>query len=356
MRGKVTRWFINFGVVINNNLYKDPLACVFMKNSSILGLFLVLLILVMPNIGAFGFNSVSKPNGPDLMVRSVFFDGLVQHEETTAYIVIGNRGNEVIPVVEFLYDFDYEPEEGDEVYERLRFSLMPGELKKISLTHIYLDSGHQTFYFMLDPNDLVEEINEENNDYLMTNYIEPSTLPDLEIDEVEWDTEGAFDGVLNMDIENLGYFDIDGFDYFIDWGDGSGELNHYNGILEEGETIVIARDHAYPDYGTYNGYVELDPYNEIEELNEDNNYETFRARFYPPHFEVLETRFYLDGELLILDEGTIIIDHTSSELEVIIEFVNLLDEEIEEFESDAYIRIGDWDDGDWENINNILPG
>jgi subtilase family serine protease len=74
-----------------------------------------------------------------------------------------------------------------------------------------------------------------------------------------------------FDIQNIGTIYTKKFAYNIDYGDGTGSGGYIFENIEPSEAYKLKLNHTYPSLGAYNLTLQIDPNNDISELNETNN-------------------------------------------------------------------------------------
>ncbi len=98
-----------------------------------------------------------------------------------------------------------------------------------------------------------------------------SDLPDLYIDNVIYtptNPEVGDEITINLSLANGGTVPVSGFDWVYDWNHGVG-INSFT--LNSGESLNLSFKHTYTLGGDYTFYFEVDPTDNITELNENNN-------------------------------------------------------------------------------------
>jgi parallel beta-helix repeat protein len=283
---------------------------------------------------------------PDLVITNIEMpEPAIVGREVDLYMRITNQGTASANAVEFFVDF--EPNKKQEL-TKSKFSLSPGESRIIYVGYTYEEEGEHYLYVELDPRNIVDESDETNNEITFPIFVEPN-LPDLNLDEVDIDINyNILD--LEIEIENEGHVPINGFDYAIEYGDGSVEFISYLGTLNPGEDITLELQHEYSEYGTYSIDVFLDPYDEIEEIREDNNHDDGTVHYYPPHFEVTSINFYLDGEIIDYEDDFLYIPTTPGTFTIELEIENLLGFDIDNLK----VWVGmETNDETWEYYTHV---
>ncbi len=114
---------------------------------------------------------------------------------------------------------------------------------------------------------------------------EHSRLPDLAVKKVKVDKNGL-EATIKIKVKNYGRTSVEGFWYYINYGDSTGEFVYFEETIRPRQTKHITLKHTYASAGSYNGMVNLDPIYMIEESNEENNIKNFVAnvREHKPSF------------------------------------------------------------------------
>lgn len=101
-----------------------------------------------------------------------------------------------------------------------------------------------------------------------------SHLPDLAVKKVQVQKNGS-DATIKIQIKNYGRSNIEGFWYYVNYGDSTGEYIFFEETIRPRQTKNIRLTHTYTSNGSYEGMVNLDPIYMIEESNEENNIKEF---------------------------------------------------------------------------------
>nr|MBA4404992.1 hypothetical protein [Nanoarchaeum sp.] len=101
-----------------------------------------------------------------------------------------------------------------------------------------------------------------------------NTLPDLTIKSIKATKQGI-NAKIDIKVTNEGEQTINGFWYFINYGDNTGEFVYYSGTLAPRQTSTITLTHSYTNTALYGSLVNLDPLNLIQESKENNNIKEF---------------------------------------------------------------------------------
>ena len=165
---------------------------------------------------------------------------------------------------------------------------------------MYDFAGDYTFYFELDPENIIDEFNESNNIGLETYFI--NGTPDLTsaLLSVEHDYENPNLVTFNIEISALeGTIWVDDFTYNINYGDGEGEGGLISETIMPWESYNFSLTHEYSTFGDYNIFFEVDPGNLIFEFDESNNF--FETTITLDEEICVKGDVNLDGEIDVLD-------------------------------------------------------
>ena len=292
---------------------------------------------------------------PDLVIYDVDIDPACPGEETEVEITIKNEGDVVANGIEYMFDFDF-----NETIIASKLSLEPGETERFYFEYEYMESGNHTFIFVVDPENKIVELNENNNEYMTLIYVD--FLPDLSFEDEEGEENATIEinnlsVFITAEVFNLGEVEVNGFDYSIDYEDGYQELKYYDGTLLPNQSIFLNFSHNYSEYDYYDIEIELDQYDEIDEIEEWNNDMDFDIDFSLAHFNITILNFYLDGELLNYSDNFInLTDYLYGDsFEIEIEIQNILNQTLDGAYSQIYIEVEDWDWHGWDFINDLEP-
>jgi hypothetical protein len=139
---------------------------------------------------------------------------------------------------------------------------------ELTIPHFYDYAGEYIFYIELDPDNVVDESEENNNietyPYFVDGY--PDLVPSL-VGYKQTNKEIEF----TFNVYNPGNKWVDEYTYDIQFGDSTGTGGIITETLMPEQNYTFKVIHEYPDFDDYNLTFELDPLNLIEELNEGNN-------------------------------------------------------------------------------------
>jgi len=185
-------------------------------------------------------------------------------------VVIKNIGNAPAGSFNWIYDLDYN-ENSTKKSTSLSDGFEPGDIIRLNLTYIYPTYGNYTFYFETDPSDSLDEYDNDNNVELFTFFI--NGTPDLTPKFITYqqDSQNKKKVAFEFDIQNIGTIYTKKFAYNIDYGDGTGSGGYIFENIEPSEAYKLKLNHTYPSLGAYNLTLQIDPNNDISELNETNN-------------------------------------------------------------------------------------
>jgi len=189
-------------------------------------------------------------------------------ELVTVDLTIGNIGNDVAENIEWVYNFDYY---GDGGRGSTRSGLNPGENFTLSLNHVYTEGKEYDFYFELDPQNKIEELNEKNNvEEIIIPVGDPDLTPKLASMHLELNNPKLV--TFKFKVKNIGEISTENILYNVDYGDNSGGGGIISDSISAGGEYEIILTHQYHSLsGKYNLLFKVDPYNSIKELNERNN-------------------------------------------------------------------------------------
>ncbi|MBT3866272.1 DUF2341 domain-containing protein [Candidatus Woesearchaeota archaeon] len=108
------------------------------------------------------------------------------------------------------------------------------------------------------------------DDLLDFGSIENGNLSDLAISNIVYEPANPYVNDIvqvNVTVTNLGFVPINSFDWIYDFDYGGESIS----VLNNGDEMLITLEHNYSYGGDYTFYFELDPFNNITELNETNN-------------------------------------------------------------------------------------
>jgi hypothetical protein len=218
-----------------------------------------------PNYNFNNLETYSNQSLPDLTILDmVYLPSFIEIGETvTANITVINLGSEQVGTFEWKYNFDYPNGSNSR-------NINAGESLNILINHTYDLGGYYTFYFELDPQDIIQESNESNNQGTMTIFVNgtPDMSPVLIFKKQDPINPRKFSFVYN--IENKGTIFAENIEGSIDFGDGTGAgINIAN--IPPGENYTTVINHIFPKFKDYLVKVNLDPNNSIYESNESNN-------------------------------------------------------------------------------------
>ncbi len=211
---------------------------------------------------------------PDLAVLNMEYSPTNPNygDLVTVDVTVGNLGNIPVGNFDWLYDFNYNGSKSR--------NLNNGENMTIQLTHTYNEPGDFTFYFELDPYDLIEEISEYNNIDMMNIFVDGDVDLIPELVSYKQNFANPKQVTFMFNIQNNGNIWVEGVSYTMDFGDNTGTGGYIADRIYPNEDYFITLIHEYPDFGNYDIKFETDPQNTIEETNEDNNLieKTIRVR------------------------------------------------------------------------------
>ena len=208
---------------------------------------------------------------PDLIVTNISSFLSDAGNETTVEVTFKNIGLEESDYY-YAYNFNY----GGRNLIRDSFSgrgLEPGEETTILVSYVYDFAGDYTFYFELDPNNLIDEFNETNNIGLESYFINgtPDLTPALLSFEQSFENPNLV--TFNIEVSALGgTIWVDDFTYHINYGDGEGEGGSISETIMPWESYNFSLTHEYSTFGDYKVFFEVDPENSIFEFDESNNF------------------------------------------------------------------------------------
>mgnify|MGYP003996597983 CR=1 FL=1 len=204
---------------------------------------------------------------PDLLISdySVSPSFIEPGDLVTVNLTLMNAGTEpVIGNFNWVYDFDYGANLNSLV-------LNSGDSLNLSFTHTYGEAGDYTFYFEVDPTQVIEELNENNNVLFLNIFVDGT--PDLEpfLISKKKDPNNRNNILFNYRIKNHGDLYVDNFDYDIAYGDGTGAGGFITERINAGSYYDFNLSHEYNVAGKYDVDFKVDAFNLITELNETNN-------------------------------------------------------------------------------------
>ena len=135
-------------------------------------------------------------------------------------------------------------------------------------------------------------------------------LPDLSIRNVQIQDNGL-DATIKIQVKNQGRTNVEGFWYYINYGDSTGEFLYFEDTIRARQTKIITLTHAYTSAGNYNGMVNLDPVYMIQESDETNNTENFVVEIEEPladlgikHIQIRERNSEATIKIQVKNYGT----------------------------------------------------
>ena len=203
----------------------------------------------------------------DLGIKSIQIQE--DEQEVTIKIKVKNYGRS--SVEGFWYYINYGDSTGEYLYFEGR--VRPRQTRIIRLTHTYENAGTHNAMVNLDPLYMIPESNEENNIEEFVVEIEES-LADLAVVRIRVREQGN-EARIQIRVKNYGTEDVEGFWYFINYGDSTGEFLYLEETIKAGRTKNLVLTHEYANANSHNGMVSLDPLFMIPESNENNNIEEF---------------------------------------------------------------------------------
>lgn len=216
---------------------------------------------------------------PDLYVKNLVFDKIPQiNKEFVAKITIGNKGN--AESNNFVWEWwpdSYKKECKEDVV-----NIAPGGTKLVECKYIYTKDDEYSTKVILDSKDNVDEINENNNQYVKQ--LTVAKKADLYVSSYSFDHDPVQgeEFTVSITIKNKGETDAE--DFYWEWWPtitGSKACRDKIKKLEAGDNKTVKCDYTYGGWANYTTKAVVDSENNIEEINEDNN--TYTKNVIPIH-------------------------------------------------------------------------